>query len=567
MLKSSTSRISSLRTSYSLGLSFILALVFVSMLFAQQAHAQATAQATVAWNADTGQVAGYDVYYGSSSGKYTTTLNAGNTTSATLTNLSAQTYYIAVTAYNSSNTQSGYSPELVVDSLTASAGSGGTISPSGTFFQTQGGSQTFTISPSSGYTTASVLVDGTSVGAVSSYTFSNIAANHTISATFTAGAANYTITASAGANGTISPSGAVSVNSGANESFTVTPSTGYSIGTVTGCNGTLSGNTYTTGSITSACTVTASFAANTTSYTVTPSAGTGGSINPSTAQTVNYDGTTSFTVTPKTGYSVGAVTGCNGSLSGNTYKTGPITSACTVSASFAANTTSYTVTPSAGTGGNINPSTAQTVSYDGTTSFTVTPKTGYSIGAVTGCNGSLSGNTYTTGQITSACTVSASFAANSTTYTITASPGANGTMSPSGAVKVSTGGSQTFTVTPASSSYQVANVLVDGATVGALTSYTFSGVTANHTISATFAAKRSSSTLHHMVWAGQGGYAAIWTLDSSNNMTADLGYGPYSGWTPVSFSSNSDGTRTLVWAGQGEYAAIWTLDSSNNMTD
>ncbi|MGO9689784.1 MAG: hypothetical protein ACLP2X_14750, partial [Syntrophobacteraceae bacterium] len=80
MLKSSTSRISSLRTSYSLGLSCILALVFVSMLFAQQADA--TAQATVAWNADTGQVTGYDVYYGSSSGNYTTTLNAGNTTSA-----------------------------------------------------------------------------------------------------------------------------------------------------------------------------------------------------------------------------------------------------------------------------------------------------------------------------------------------------------------------------------------------------------------------------------------------------------------------------------------------------
>ena len=84
MLKNLTSRISSLRTSYRLGLSFILALVFVSMLFAQQAYAQAAAQATVAWNPDTDQVAGYDVYYGPSSGNYTTTLNAGNTTSATL---------------------------------------------------------------------------------------------------------------------------------------------------------------------------------------------------------------------------------------------------------------------------------------------------------------------------------------------------------------------------------------------------------------------------------------------------------------------------------------------------
>ena len=152
------------------------------MLFAQQACAAATA--TIAWNPDTAQVAGYDVHYGLSSGNYTSTLNAGNTTSATLKNLSAQTYYIALTAYNSSNVQSGFSPELVIDSLTASAGSGGTISPSGTFFHSQGTSQTFTITPSAGYKTASVLVDGVSVGAVSSYTFTNVTAHHTIAATF-----------------------------------------------------------------------------------------------------------------------------------------------------------------------------------------------------------------------------------------------------------------------------------------------------------------------------------------------------------------------------------------------
>ena len=230
MLKNLTSRISSLRTSYLLGLSFVLALVFVSTLFAQQAYAAATA--TIAWNPDTAQVAGYDVYYGTSSGNYTTTVNAGSNTSATLQNLSAQTYYIALTAYNSANEQSGYSPELVVDSLTASAGAGGTISPSGTLFQSQGASQTFTITPSAGYTIAGLQVDGTSVPAAASYTFSNIAANHTISATFAATVTSYTITASAGSNGTISPSGAVTVNSSGSQTFTFTPATGYKVSSV-----------------------------------------------------------------------------------------------------------------------------------------------------------------------------------------------------------------------------------------------------------------------------------------------------------------------------------------------
>ncbi|MDE2179449.1 MAG: Ig-like domain repeat protein [candidate division NC10 bacterium] len=72
------------------------------------------------------------------------------------------------------------------------------------------------------------------------------------------------------------------------------------------------------------------------------------------------------------------------------------------------------------------------------------------------------------------------------TYTITASAGPNGSIAPSGAVTVNSGGSQVFSIVP-SVGYHIANVLVDGVAVGALSSYTFSGVTANHTISASFA--------------------------------------------------------------------------------
>lgn len=142
------------------------------------------AQAQVAWNPDVSQVAGYKVYCGLSSGNYASILDAGNNTTYTLQNLAASTYYIAVTAYDSSNNQSGFSPELVVNPLMASAGLGGSIVPIGTFFQSQGSSQTFTITPIAGYQVVNVLVDGASVGAVRSYTFSNITTNHMISATF-----------------------------------------------------------------------------------------------------------------------------------------------------------------------------------------------------------------------------------------------------------------------------------------------------------------------------------------------------------------------------------------------
>ncbi len=116
--------------------------------------------------------------------------------------------------------------------ITASAGTGGSISPSGAVSIGYGASKTFTITPNSGYRVAGVLVDGISVGAVTTYTFSNVTANHTIAASFTANTNTITITASAGTGGSISPSGAVSVSYGASKTFTVTPSSGYRVARV-----------------------------------------------------------------------------------------------------------------------------------------------------------------------------------------------------------------------------------------------------------------------------------------------------------------------------------------------
>ena len=68
--------------------------------------------------------------------------------------------------------------------IAASAGMGGTISPSGDVTVDNDGSQAFTITPDECYSIADVLVDGGSVGAVSEYTFMNVTENHTISASF-----------------------------------------------------------------------------------------------------------------------------------------------------------------------------------------------------------------------------------------------------------------------------------------------------------------------------------------------------------------------------------------------
>ncbi len=96
--------------------------------------------------------------------------------------------------------------------------------------------------------------------------------------------------------------------------------------------------------------------------------------------------------------------GCSDSLSGDIYATGAITGACTVSGTFAQQT--YFVSTIGNSKGLIAGS--KFVNHGQTTTFWVKPNSGY-IAKVTGCGGSLSDTIYTTGAITSACTVSATF--------------------------------------------------------------------------------------------------------------------------------------------------------------
>jgi PKD repeat protein len=78
-----------------------------------------------------------------------------------------------------------------------------------------GSSQTYTITPNTGYHVVDVLVNGASVGAITSYTFPSVTADQTISATFAIN--TFKITASAGTNGVVSPAGVTTVNYGSSQ--------------------------------------------------------------------------------------------------------------------------------------------------------------------------------------------------------------------------------------------------------------------------------------------------------------------------------------------------------------
>ncbi len=100
-------------------------------------------------------------------------------------------YPFYATAQDTSPTPT--TPPLADYMVTATAGPGGSIDPSGDMFTTPGESHSFKITPDNGYRILDVSDNGVSQGAISSYILSNIHENHQVVATFTQAATDNTI--------------------------------------------------------------------------------------------------------------------------------------------------------------------------------------------------------------------------------------------------------------------------------------------------------------------------------------------------------------------------------------
>jgi len=133
-------------------------------------------------------------------------------------------------------TGSPATPAAVTFTITSTTGTNGTVSPFGATIVAQGGSQAYDIIPDAGYEVGTLLVDSISIATSTPYTFTNVQANHTISATFTllpVSPTTFTITASTGSHGTVSPLGITTVTQGGSKTYTITPGSGYDISTLT----------------------------------------------------------------------------------------------------------------------------------------------------------------------------------------------------------------------------------------------------------------------------------------------------------------------------------------------
>jgi PKD repeat protein len=141
-------------TSKALGALFYPAALFVLlMLLAVRAFAGGV---TLAWDpVSSPSLAGYMVYYGATAGNYTTKIDAGNTTTRAVSNLTdGATYHFAVTAYDSTHTESGFSND--VTTTVASATPGAPVA-------------NFTASTTSGVAPLALNFSDTSTGTISTY--------------------------------------------------------------------------------------------------------------------------------------------------------------------------------------------------------------------------------------------------------------------------------------------------------------------------------------------------------------------------------------------------------------
>ena len=361
--------------------------------------------------------------------------------------------------------------------ITSSAGSNGSISPSGSTNVAFGNNQTYTITPNSHYSIATLLVDSVTVSPVSSYTFTEVIANHTIAATFAL--TQYAIVATATGSGSISPSGTTQVSYGSDQSYSFTPATGYHVSAlVIDGSPTTIASTYTFSGVSAAHTIDVTFAIDT--FTINVGASANGTISPSSAQVVNYGSTPSFIFAPATGYHVASVSVDSGTVATSTsYTFGAITAGRTLYVTFAIDTFTLSYNPGSGT---LSGTTPQTVAYGSSgTQVTAVAPTGYHF---TQWSDLVSTASRTDSNLTSNKSVTASYAIN--TYSVVASTGAHGSISSLGTTTVNYGGSANYTITPASG-YAIDVLTVDGNSVPSpTTSYSFSSITANHTISVTF---------------------------------------------------------------------------------
>ena len=324
------------------------------------------------------------------------------------------------------------------------------------------------------------------------------------------------------------------------------------------------------------CTVTMSDAKNVgaifnlRSYTITATAGNGGSIGPSGAVSVNYGGSQSYTITPNTNYTIGSVV-VDGVSAGavTSYSFTNVTGNHSINVSFTGVQQNSLNVTKAGTGSGVITSSPAGISCGmdcsevytagAVVTLTVTPDANSTFA---GWSGACAGSGSCTVTMSDAKNVGAIF--NLRSYTITATAGNGGSIGPSGTVSVNYGGSQSYTITP-NTNYTIGSVVVDGVSAGAVTSYSFTNVTGNHSINVSFTGVQQNSL--NVTKAGTGS-GVITSSPAGISCGMDCSE-VYTAGAVVTLTAAADGNSSFAgWSGActGSGTCTVTMDAAKNVS-
>lgn len=305
---------------------------------------------------------------------------------------------------------------FVVNAGDGTAGTCGTLTPS--------------IAPASSCSVSVVFTPATVGPKVAELTIASNSAGSSTGSIALAGAGivvSYDVTATvAGENGTVAPTSAVQVESGAATSFTLAPAAGFQPDSTVGGTcpvGSFAGTTYTTGAITENCSVSFSFIPRT--FTISTAVSGNGTIICTPGASVQANTEVSCVVTPAQGNQVTGVTVDSAAATVTdptsfTQSFGPVTADHAISATFAP--AELTVSFAAGSNGSITGNATQMVGYDGsTTEVTAIPAPGYHFVNWTSDAGfSSTANPLAIANVTASQSITANFAPDAVTIDLLA---------------------------------------------------------------------------------------------------------------------------------------------------
>ncbi len=279
----------------------------------------------------------------------------------------------------------------------------------------------------------------------------------------------------------------------------------------------------------------------TASVTIVASAGPHGTIEPSGDVTVPRGSSMPFEIVPEDCYRVADVV-VDGASQGAvaSYVFVDVAASHSIVASFAPLT--RTIRTTAGAHGTISPAGPVAVGCGSDASFTVRPDAcahvldvqvdGLSVGPVTA---------YAFTNVTQNHRLVASFALDA--FTVSVSAGPHGAVSPNGTPSFDCGSSPAFTMTP-DAHYHVADVVVDGASVGAVATYTFTNLHASHTLAASFAIETHVLAIALL---GQGIVTPVPDLARyDDGATVELTAAASAGWVFAGWSGAASGTDPVA---------------------